>query len=61
MLGAAVGGLTARNNVQRMVKLKWQQKGAPVYQYYFTWQSPMLRRVCGGSAALTGAEFAHVV
>jgi para-nitrobenzyl esterase len=25
-----------------MVKLKYDQKGAPVYQYYFTWQSPML-------------------
>ena len=25
-----------------MVKLKHEQKGAPVYQYYFTWQSPML-------------------
>jgi para-nitrobenzyl esterase len=25
-----------------MVKLKYDHKGAPVYQYYFTWQSPML-------------------
>ena len=41
-LSYGVNGLTARNNVQRMVKLKWEQKGAPVYQYYFTWQSPML-------------------
>src|SRR5690348_7523828 len=37
-----VNGLTSRNNVQRMVKLKHDQQGAPVYQYYFTWQSPML-------------------
>ena len=42
LLSYGVNGLTARNNVQRMVKLKCEQKGAPVYQYYFTWQSPML-------------------
>jgi para-nitrobenzyl esterase len=41
-LSYGVNGITSRNNVQRMVKLKYQQKGAPVYQYYFTWQSPML-------------------
>ena len=41
-LSYGVNGLTSRNNVQRMVKLKYEQKGAPVYQYYFTWQSPML-------------------
>jgi len=41
-LSYGVNGLTARNNVQRMVKLKWEQNGAPVYQYHFTWQSPML-------------------
>ena len=41
-LSYSVNGLTARNNVQRMVKLKYDQKAAPVYQYYFTWQSPML-------------------
>jgi para-nitrobenzyl esterase len=41
-LSYGVNGLTARNNVQRMVKLKYEQKGAPVYQYHFTWQSPML-------------------
>jgi len=41
-LSYGVNGLTARNNVQRMVKLKYEQKAAPVYQYYFTWQSPML-------------------
>jgi para-nitrobenzyl esterase len=34
--------ISSRNNVQRMVKLKYELKGAPVYQYYFTWQSPML-------------------
>jgi para-nitrobenzyl esterase len=41
-LSYGVGGITSRNNVQRMVKLKYEQKGAPVYQYYFTWQSPIL-------------------
>ena len=25
-----------------MAKMKYEQKAAPVYQYYFTWQSPML-------------------
>jgi para-nitrobenzyl esterase len=46
-LSYGVQGLTARNNVQRMVKLKYEQRGAPVYQYYFTWQSPMLDGVPG--------------
>ena len=41
-LSYGFNGITSRNNVQRMVKLKYEQKGAPVYQYYFTWQSPML-------------------
>lgn len=41
-LSYGVGGLNSRNNVQRMVKMKYEQKAAPVYQYYFTWQSPML-------------------
>ena len=42
LLSYGVNGVNSRNNVQRMVKLKFEQKGAPVYQYYFTWQSPML-------------------
>src|ERR1044071_2665311 len=41
-LSYGVNGLTSRYNVQRMVKLKHDLQGAPVYQYYFTWQSPML-------------------
>ena len=41
-LSYGVGGVTMRNNVQRMVKLKYDQKGAPAYAYHFTWQSPML-------------------
>ena len=42
LLSYGVGGITMRNSVQRMVKLKYEQKGAPVYAYHFTWQSPML-------------------
>jgi para-nitrobenzyl esterase len=42
LLSYRVNGISSRNNVQRMVKLKCELKGAPVYQYYFTWQSPML-------------------
>jgi para-nitrobenzyl esterase len=41
-LSYGVGGIGQRNNVQRMSRLKFEQHGAPVYQYYFTWQSPML-------------------
>ena len=41
-LSYGVQGLGVRNNVQRMVKLKHDQGGAPVYQYWFTWQSPQL-------------------
>ncbi|EQB34219.1 carboxylesterase/lipase family protein [Sphingobium ummariense] len=46
-LSYGVQGLTMRNNVQRMVKLKYEQKGAPVYQYHFQWQSPQLDGVAG--------------
>jgi len=42
LLSYGVNGISSRNNVQRMVKLKCEQNGAHVYQYYFTWQSPML-------------------
>jgi len=41
-LSYGVGGLSARNKVHRMAKMKYEQKGAPAYQYYFCWQSPML-------------------
>jgi para-nitrobenzyl esterase len=34
--------LTMRNNVVKMARLKHEQKAAPAYAYYFTWQSPML-------------------
>ena len=31
-----------RNNVTRMATMKPDQKGAPAFAWYFTWQSPML-------------------
>jgi para-nitrobenzyl esterase len=39
------GGLNSPNicnNVMRMATLKYHQKGAPAFTWYFTWQSPML-------------------
>jgi len=45
-LSYGVAGLVFRNNVQRMAKMKYDQHAAPVYQYFFRWQSPML----GGDA-----------
>jgi len=46
-LSYGVGGLGGRNHVQQMAKLKCAQQAAPVYQYFFTWQSPMLDGVAG--------------
>ena len=40
--GGGLNSISIRNNVVRMAKLKHEQKAAPVYTYYFTWQSPML-------------------
>lgn len=40
--GSGLNGLALRNNVTRMATMKHEQKGAPVYAWYFTWQSPML-------------------
>jgi para-nitrobenzyl esterase len=40
--GGGLNGLTMRNNVARMATMKCNQKGAPVFTWYFTWQSPML-------------------
>ena len=42
LLSYGVNGISSRNNVTRMATLKSNQRGAPVYAYYFTWQSPML-------------------
>jgi len=41
-LSYGVAGLSARNKVVRMANLKCDQHAAPVYQYHFCWQSPML-------------------
>jgi para-nitrobenzyl esterase len=41
-LSYGVSGLQVRNNVTRMAKMKYELKTAPAYQYFFTWQSPML-------------------
>ena len=41
-LSYGVSGVLVRNNVTRMAKMKYELKAAPVYAYYFTWQSPML-------------------
>ena len=46
-LSYGVAGLGQRNNVERMIRLKHQIGGAPVYQYWFTWQSPQLDGVAG--------------
>jgi para-nitrobenzyl esterase len=40
--GGGLNGLGMRNNVTRMATMKCEQKGAPVFAWYFTWQSPML-------------------
>jgi para-nitrobenzyl esterase len=53
-LSYGVSGLGARNNVVRMAKMKCDLKAAPVYQYFFCWQSPMLE----GPGAWHTAELA---
>ena len=40
--GRGLNGLGMRNNVTRMATMKSEQKGAPAFAWYFTWQSPML-------------------
>jgi para-nitrobenzyl esterase len=40
--GGGLNGLGIRNNVTRMATMKHEQKGAPVFAWYFRWQSPML-------------------
>jgi para-nitrobenzyl esterase len=37
-----LNGLSVRNNVVKMAKLKHALGGAPVYTYYFTWQTRVL-------------------
>ena len=40
--GSGLNSLAIRNNVTRMATMKHKQNGAPVYAWYFSWQSPML-------------------
>jgi para-nitrobenzyl esterase len=40
--GGGLNSLNIRNHVTRMATMKRNQKGAPVFTWYFTWQSPML-------------------
>jgi para-nitrobenzyl esterase len=40
--GGILNALSMRNGVVRMAKMKHDLHAAPVYTYYFTWQSPML-------------------
>ena len=40
--GFGLNGLGMRNNVTRMATMKHGQQGAPVFTWYFSWQSPML-------------------
>jgi para-nitrobenzyl esterase len=41
-LSYGVGGLLGRNNVTHLARMKHDLQAAPVFAYYFTWQSPML-------------------
>lgn len=41
-LSYGVSGLLMRNRVTQMATMKSDQKAAPAFAYYFTWQSPML-------------------
>jgi para-nitrobenzyl esterase len=40
--GSGLNTFNICNNVIRMAAMKHQQKGAPVFIWYFSWQSPML-------------------
>jgi len=40
--GSGLNTFNICNNAIRMAAMKHQQKGAPVFLWYFTWQSPML-------------------
>ncbi len=39
--------LRMRNNVVKMAKLKYDQRAAPVYAYFFSWQTPILDSIPG--------------
>ncbi|HUZ93893.1 MAG TPA: carboxylesterase family protein [Edaphobacter sp.] len=42
-----LNGLSMRNNVVKMARLKHELKAAPAYAYYFTWQTQMLDGIPG--------------
>jgi para-nitrobenzyl esterase len=42
-----LNGLSMRNNVVKMARLKHELKAAPAYAYYFTWQTQILDGVAG--------------
>jgi para-nitrobenzyl esterase len=46
-LSYGVAGLGGRNHVVSMSKMKYDLHAAPVYQYFFAWQSPILDGVAG--------------
>ena len=46
-LSYGVAGLGGRNHVVDMAAMKYKLRAAPVYQYFFTWQSPILDGIAG--------------
>jgi para-nitrobenzyl esterase len=40
--GSGLNTFNICNNALRMATMKYEQKGAPVFTWYFSWQSPML-------------------
>ena len=42
-----LNGLSMRNNVVKMARLKHELKAAPAYTYYFKWQTPILDGIPG--------------
>jgi para-nitrobenzyl esterase len=46
-LSYGVAGLGGRNHVVSMAKMKCALNAAPVYQYFFCWQSPILDGIAG--------------
>ena len=41
-LSYGVSGLQMRNRITQMAKMKYDQKAAPAFAYFFSWQTPML-------------------
>ena len=54
-LAFGVQGLSQRNNIQRMIKLRLDQGAAPTFQYWFCWQTQQLE---GRSGAYHTSELA---